>query len=151
MATKWKSFSRSGAFKAVLAAAYIACTAAAGAVTGFGEAFCYDDIMDDGIALIFDTQDRYNKQYCRDRLVTAVLDCDNAYEDEKVYTIDYQKIVDAFRLGISITDENGVVYSNGLEDTVVEYKVTASGERINGAGIETISLGDFDYANYLLL
>lgn len=148
MATKWKSFSRSGAFKAVLAAAYIACTAAAGAVTGFGEAFCYDDIMDDGMALIFDTQDRYNKQYCSDKLVTAVLDCDNAYEDEKVYTIDYQKIVDSFRLGISITDENGVVYSNGLKDTVVEYKVTASGERINGAGIKTISLGDFDYANY---
>lgn len=144
MATKWKRFSRSGAFKAVLAAAYIACTAAAGVVTGFGQAFCYDDLTDDGMTLIFDRRDSYNRQYCRDKLVTAVLDCGNAYEDEKVYTIDYQKIVDSFRLGISITDDNGIVYSNGIKNVDIEYDVIAVGDEIGKPGIKTISLGDFD-------
>lgn len=142
MATKWKSFSRSGAFKAVLAAAYIACTAAAGVVTGYGGAYCYDKLTDDGIALIFDARERYEKIYCRDRLVTAMADCGQAYEDAKEYTIDYAKIVEQIPFGVKITDDSGNVYSNTDSTEDIIYSVSCDDSA--GGGIRTIALCGID-------
>ncbi|MGN1422047.1 MAG: sensor histidine kinase [Oscillospiraceae bacterium] len=123
MATKWKNISRSGAFKAVLIIAYIVCAAVAGVVTGWGRALCNGSLVDEGLALMFDERDRFERAEYGDRVSLAVSECFSAYYSSKKTLCDYRSIVDSIPFGISITDKNGNVYSNKEMTDPAVYRV----------------------------
>lgn len=114
-------------FKAVLIIAYITCAAVAGVVTGYGGAYCYNRLSDDGLPLIFDARDKYERIYAEDKLQEAVRSCTELYNDNKTLSYDYSWQVNVVPFGLSITDENGNEYSNGMGADTVTYSVSLIG------------------------